>query len=385
MPLKCLKNDTAVYAYELSEAGWIQLKEQNSREKLLRMPCCDAKVVLKTSALGTKFFAHARRGPCTSAPETAEHLLAKVTILQALRQCDWHVVPEVPGLTSDGQAWIADVLATKGSVSVAFEIQWSPQEEQETIRRQLQYASSNVRSLWLFRQRNFPVSKETPAFHLFFNSELRDFQVWLPSDGYKFEDWRRRRKSQADTENLWAQKVPLDLFVRGTLCGALKFAPSLNASIPVTVYGGDMECWRCRRMTHPIRAFSLDIGKVFEQHCDAWIEFTDLEHNSEFADLFCAKILPSGVELKKLGIGAIKKRFSKTIGSTYLSNGCVHCGALIGNFFSYQIENTRQFFKSEVLLTFDLANTFGLHNTVMLWWFDCERAICVSRIEDDRR
>lgn len=37
--------------------------------------------------------------------------------------------------------------------------------------------------------------------------------------------------------------------------------------------------------------------------------------------------------LKTHGIGAVRKRFSKTRGSAYLSNGCVHCDALQGAFF----------------------------------------------------
>jgi hypothetical protein len=32
-------------------------------------------------------------------------------------------------------------------------------------------------------------------------------------------------------------------------------------------------------------------------------------------------------------VGAIKSRYSKTIGAFYLSNGCYHCDAIQGDFF----------------------------------------------------
>jgi hypothetical protein len=39
--------------------------------------------------------------------------------------------------------------------------------------------------------------------------------------------------------------------------------------------------------------------------------------------------------LKQHGIGQIKRRFSRTVGGEYLSNGCVHCDALQGRFFDH--------------------------------------------------
>ena len=37
------------------------------------MPCCEADAIPKTSRRGTAFFAHARKGDCTTAPESDEH------------------------------------------------------------------------------------------------------------------------------------------------------------------------------------------------------------------------------------------------------------------------------------------------------------------------
>ena len=37
-------------------------------------------------------------------------------------------------------------------------------------------------------------------------------------------------------------------------------------------------------------------------------------------------------------MGEIKERASRTAGETYLSNGCFHCDALLGNFFLFHEE-----------------------------------------------
>ena len=50
------------------------------------MPCCDAFVVMKTSARGLNFFSHKSRGPCQSAPETEAHLALKTLAARAARE-----------------------------------------------------------------------------------------------------------------------------------------------------------------------------------------------------------------------------------------------------------------------------------------------------------
>ena len=49
---------------------------------------------------------------------------------------------------------------------------------------------------------------------------------------------------------------------------------------------------------------------------------------------FAAAYLPVGT----LQVGEIKERSSRTAGETYLSNGCFHCDALLGNFFLFHGE-----------------------------------------------
>lgn len=189
MPLKCLRGTDEVYAFEVeSDEDWAFLRNENAAAKNLRMPCCGASVVLRTSPLGTRHFAHARRGPCSTAPESAEHLLAKLIIIEGIRRAAWIAKPEQEGETQSGEAWKADVLAVPpqqlNKKHAAFEVQWSRQTEEETRRRQERYKEADVRGMWFFRQHDFPVEKETPAFRLLFDKESRSFNVALPSPHY---------------------------------------------------------------------------------------------------------------------------------------------------------------------------------------------------------
>jgi competence protein CoiA len=186
MPLKCLRGDEEIFAFDVEdEVAWKRLRESNAEARNLRMPCCGAAVVLRTSPLGTRHFAHARGGPCQTAPETAEHLLAKRIVVEGIRRTAWSAKTEQEGTTPEGERWRADVLATKGKGKVAVEIQWSRQDHDETLRRQDRYEEAGVRGLWLFRQFDLPMFLNViPAFRLRFDAASRSFSVSLPSALY---------------------------------------------------------------------------------------------------------------------------------------------------------------------------------------------------------
>ena len=75
---------------------------------------------MRVSKLGTQHFVHARRSDaCTSAPESAEHLLLKSIILVAVRNAGWDGDVEV---CSQEGGWRADVMASKDKLRVAFEV-----------------------------------------------------------------------------------------------------------------------------------------------------------------------------------------------------------------------------------------------------------------------
>lgn len=170
MPLRAVDNSgNNLHAFDYGSASWKELKS-TYRSLCLRMPCCSNTAIPKTSPLGTHFFAHARSGTCTSAPETAEHIYCKMVISEAARAAGWTVTTERPGATPDGQSWVADVFCEHGSAQVALEVQLSPQSLEDTRRRQQRYRASGVRGAWFYgeklRRDAIFSDRDTPIFTL---------------------------------------------------------------------------------------------------------------------------------------------------------------------------------------------------------------------------
>ncbi len=164
MPLRCLDDaDRSLDASLLTTAEWTALTATNRHVRHLRTVCCGSPLVLKTSRLGTRFFAHLALGGCASGDESPEHLHLKALAIVAARRAGWTAEAEVAGTTPDGEPWRADVLATRGRHRVAVEVQWSPQDDAVTRFRQARYATSGVRGLWLFRRAGFLCDADVPA------------------------------------------------------------------------------------------------------------------------------------------------------------------------------------------------------------------------------
>lgn len=369
MPLKCLRRGEPIFAFDLeSETLWEGLRQENATKKNLQMPCCDAGVTLRTSKLGTRHFAHTRRGPCSTAPETAEHLLAKRTIIDGVRRAGWTAMTEHPGETPGLGTWIADVMAIKGEAKVAFEAQWSRQDEAETRRRQDRYKAAGIRGLWLLRQHDFPVEKDTPAFRLELDESTSQLRVSLPSPSYYPRLMSGREKND---RRYWQQSIELSKFVEGALTKRLKFAPALGATMPVEVFTASTDCWRCKKETNVVMSLVFAAARVFPDCANIDLTIHSFGDSLEDGARVVADMLPAPL-LKRHGIGAIKPRYSKTEGGAYLSNGCAHCDALQGRFFEHELawEAEKTF---EIEATFESAWGPLLEDAasdIYRWWFD---------------
>ncbi|PSF31748.1 hypothetical protein C7H19_22245 [Aphanothece hegewaldii CCALA 016] len=87
-----------------------------------------------------------------------------------------------------GQGWRADVLAIKGDLKIAFEIQWSRQSIEETQLRQERYRQSGVECVWLFR--TTPDSSPNPELPIFQLVETGgEFKVKFESRYLLLEDF----------------------------------------------------------------------------------------------------------------------------------------------------------------------------------------------------
>lgn len=353
MPLRCRSATGEIRAYEMTRDAWTSLKE-TYRGLGIRTPCCESAAIPKTSSLGTQFFAHARRNGCSSAPETKEHLLAKSVIAQAAVAAGWDACTESRGSTPSGEEWIADVLATKGNAKVAFEVQWSQQTPAETRRRQGQYQSSGVRALWLFRQSTFPSSEAVPGFHLSLNDGV--LSVDVPEHEQAGDEGRWRGQT-------WAQSVGLPSFIDGALRRRLHWAPALGKVVPASVFCDVTSCWKCRRSTTAVVSIVLDIGAKIRGHKAVPLTIYAFEGSEEAL----SALIPSD-QRKKAGIGVIKRRYSKTVGQPYLSNGCCHCDALLGRFFDYEYqpeESPR--IRTELHLTSSLVAALAKEASEVAW------------------
>lgn len=106
--------------------------------------------------------------------ETDAHQRAKAAILNGCAQVGY-----TPQSEAVGGGWRADVLAARGGVRIAFEVQWSPQKLRETLLRQERYADDGVRGCWFFRQppsalraaEDPAARRDLPLFHLFANAD----------------------------------------------------------------------------------------------------------------------------------------------------------------------------------------------------------------------
>lgn len=372
MPLKCLRGEEEIFAFNVEDdAAWRRLRESNAEARDLRMPCCGAAVVLRTSPLGTRHFAHARRGPCSSAPETAEHLLAKRIVVDGIRRTAWSARTEQEGTTPDGERWRADVLATKGKAKVAVEIQWSRQDHDETLRRQDRYDEAGVRGLWLFRQIDLPMFFNViPAFRLRFDAASKKFAVSLPSALYHP---KRIGPKDKDDPKWWSQTVELSKFAEGAVGGRLKFSPAIDATLPLDIRATPTTCRRCGSTTRVVTDMRLAASKVFPGHPDLPLSlraFDEVVGGAEFLEHW----LPPSL-LRRHGIGALKERRSGLDvenHASYLSNGCVRCDALQARWFEDRLTGEEEFALSvDVLFAGGLAVQFRHFGSMLdRWWFD---------------
>lgn len=222
----------------------------------------------------------------------------------AVEVARWDASTEVVGATPFGDAWKADVLATNGSTRVAIEIQWSLQADEETLRRQARYEASGVRGLWLLRQSAFPISLELPAARV---------------EGCKDEGFSAFVKTGNGE-----QAVSVAEFLAAALSDRLRFGVKEGDDGRVSLQTGEMFCWSCGAETRIVTSVDVSIGPHLWQFA-----VRDLQDHQALLDEIRTKIDAPSVH-------AIKRRFSKTQNSSYLSNGCTHCDAIIGAFYEHE-------------------------------------------------
>ena len=201
---------------------------------------------------------------------------------------------------------------------MAVEIQWSGQTNDETMKRQERYRQSGVRGLWLLRQPDFPNSKDLPAACI--GGSLEDgLKILIPRHDPDFD--RRSRRNVND----WLQTLEPDAFMRAVFERRFRFGAEHAREVQARIETGTMECWKCRRSTRIVIGLRLRVGPHEE--------FERLEIADEMPQL--EQQIRDAVSHRG-DIGAVRKRYSKTVHSRYVANSCAHCDALIGRFYEYR-------------------------------------------------
>jgi hypothetical protein len=91
VPLTAFLGDRSLLAPMFSPGDWADLKEHRPRPVL----SCGETAVVKTSELGTQFFAHKGLAHPEHEGETTEHLRVKAAVVEAAAALGWTASTEV--------------------------------------------------------------------------------------------------------------------------------------------------------------------------------------------------------------------------------------------------------------------------------------------------
>lgn len=317
MPLKAILDGKEIIGELMDYQEWKDLKKAVKDGSVkLTTACCGVECYARERH-GTRHFVHKHVGNCSTEGETMEHLLLKARILRGCRNAGYDVDAEV-----NGDGWRADVLATKGKIKVAFEVQWSPQTYEETVERQKKYEDSHVRGVWLFRKiPDQPVSMTDVKLQ----RDIPMFQI----------DWETVEWDKFKRPKIYG--FGPDTFAEELLLGHLRSRNRIRLE-PVQIIRLDMaetSCHRCHRNYH-IFHFNDSKSPLVDVHGKKQYGWNNLfpngvEYSPVVVDALDAyKRTARGSKYK---IGEIKPRYSHTEKKSYMSQGCPYCDALNGRFY----------------------------------------------------
>jgi len=151
LPDALTADDQPVWATQFTSEEWDALKVRSQSDPLaFKMPCCQARAILKTSTNGLPFFSHAA-DECETAPETIWHIEGKDLVYGALQLFGANPKTEVTG-GSGKDTWRADVFVEVDDRKIAIELQRSSQHLKDFMTRQARYARHGVECYWLVRE-----------------------------------------------------------------------------------------------------------------------------------------------------------------------------------------------------------------------------------------
>jgi hypothetical protein len=224
--------------------------------------------------------------------------------------------------------WRADVLATRGNIRIAFEVQWSRETLAETLARQERYARQGVRCCWFFR---FPPRdmKRTGDEQLI--EGRQDLPLFLLQQDHHL----------TGRVYLNGRHHSLDRFVAALLAGEVQFRSTLRISRwqATTIYFYDAQCGNCAKASHvycldrPVYTSSCGLGAA---PCHRWYDSARAARRPEIQRAVWAFLQTDrGLRLR---VGAIKPRPGPVQGQEYPSFGCFYCDAPFNDYALWKLE-----------------------------------------------
>ena len=330
MAFSCNKDTQIIYGFQYDLKDWIALKED--KNSVFKMTCCGNQAILKTSKLGTQFFAHKVKPKdvsCSTGGETPEHIDIKYLVMKELDQNGWDVEVEKRGITPDGEEWIADIYAEKGEVKIAIEVQWSPQTFIETRRRQEKYKKSDVWCAWLLRSSSIKARNAIVGDYAYSTKDLPVFSIYRnkKQDGQTYMVYNVNKIKADSYDPLEPIALELEVFIKNLVSSRIRFTKKYSPTRKLYLWITKQKCWKCGGMTNSVNrvffkslVFSIEVEYLFSSipidECDSQVVEAI---NAEFA--------------KAYSFAPLRERYSKTVKGSYVANSCIRCDALMGRHF----------------------------------------------------
>jgi hypothetical protein len=146
MPITAYLNDRAVVSTELAAEDFDQLRHGPPLQFR-----CGVRAIPRRSRAGFPHFYHQSLADCQfphTNPETDEHRAMKSAVIRGAIAAGWAAEEEYP---NDDRTWIADVMVSLGERRIAFEAQWSKQDDAQFQFRTDRYRQARMETVWFYR------------------------------------------------------------------------------------------------------------------------------------------------------------------------------------------------------------------------------------------
>ncbi len=361
MPLRAIIDGQEIIAPLLDDAAWEALRRRVADENLrVILPCCDVEGYLRRNQHGTQHFAHKVSTDCLSKGETVEHLRAKAEIVVACHASGYDASTEVAG-----EDWRADVLATRGSGRIAFEVQWSFLRLRDVLYRQRRYADDGVRGCWFFRRPPAPLQHPDADIgpELEARRELPLFHLFAAVDGSYAIALHRRLHRLPD-------------FVGALLGGRIRFCERAHfeGTRPVRAVFFELDCARCGQRSH---LYVVDTRQTAS--CGVRFRPDDADYAEQFAfhpamlaALERYRATEAGAHLR---MGAIKVRADGS--DSYRSFGCAHCDAIFDQRqVGLALSGARRFWDDPAAESFEATLPLHISGAMPHWCYPADGHFC---------